>query len=51
MTSITDSNEIQHALLELLGRALGDSADALIREGIPLSALDGVSDLNLAPKR
>ncbi|EWH02527.1 hypothetical protein [Halomonas sp. BC04] len=43
MTSIADSNDIERALLELLGGAYGARTDALIRDGISLSALDRIS--------
>lgn len=39
-TLIVVNHDIERALLELLGGAYGASADALIRDGIPLSALD-----------
>lgn len=49
MTSIADSYYAERALLELLGGADGASADALIHDGIPLSALDRLSDFGLDP--
>ncbi|MFG6160660.1 antitoxin Xre/MbcA/ParS toxin-binding domain-containing protein [Halomonas sp. 1390] len=49
MTSIADRNDIERALLELLGGGYGVSTDALIRDGIPLSALDRLSDFGLDP--
>lgn len=49
MTSIADSHHIERALLEILGGAYGESADALIRKGIPLSALNRLSEFGLDP--
>lgn len=49
MTSIADSHHIERALLEILGGAYGASADVLIRDGIPLSALDRLSEFGLDP--
>ncbi|MDT0501752.1 MULTISPECIES: antitoxin Xre/MbcA/ParS toxin-binding domain-containing protein [unclassified Halomonas] len=49
MISVAVSHDIERALLELLGGDSGSSANALIHDGIPLSALDRLNEFGLAP--
>lgn len=51
MISIADSYHTERALLEMLGGADGANADALIHDGIPLSALDRLSEFGLDPTK